>query len=252
MRAYTACNRLLRLGQRARTRIPPDNVHIPKRRTCKREKRSKKNVFIFLKHILWVFDFSHYFCISSAHTNCRRKFRSQTSDNMDRWKSRGGKSQRGEEKKWEDQRRERVRRKKMQVREKVGKSRFTVFFPDLWLWTPLDVRKVGSLKWRVRNHLARWEMKNCTWLWREAHSIFFKTTNARTTFGTPLTHGIWKIFMRGPLREDLTRIAARSSAKSCARSCKDLLERISAWIPTRSCDKGLCKTMQDLCTYLGI
>jgi hypothetical protein len=34
----------------------------------------------------------------------------------------------GEEQKREDQRRERVRRKKMQVREKVGKSRFTVFF----------------------------------------------------------------------------------------------------------------------------
>ena len=58
----------------------------------------------------------------------RRKFRSQTSDNMERWKSRGGKSQGGEEKKWEDQRRERVRRKKMQVRKKVGTSRFTVFF----------------------------------------------------------------------------------------------------------------------------
>ena len=36
-----------------------------------------------------------------------RKFRSQTSDNMDRWKSRGGKSQRREEKKKEDRRRER-------------------------------------------------------------------------------------------------------------------------------------------------
>ena len=58
----------------------------------------------------------------------RRKFRSQTSDNMDRWKSRGGKSQRREEKKKEDQRRERVRGKKMQVREKVEKSRFTLFF----------------------------------------------------------------------------------------------------------------------------
>ena len=51
---------------------------------------------------------------------------------MDRWKSRGGKSQGGEVKKWEDQRRERVRSKKMQVREKVGKSRFTVFFPMVW------------------------------------------------------------------------------------------------------------------------
>ena len=56
----------------------------------------------------------------------RRKFRSQTSDNMGRWKSRGGKSQRGEEKKRQDQRRERVRRKRMQVRENSGgsKSRF--------------------------------------------------------------------------------------------------------------------------------
>ena len=41
----------------------------------------------------------------------RRKFRSQTSDNMDKWKSRGGKSQRGEEPKREDQRRVIVRRK---------------------------------------------------------------------------------------------------------------------------------------------
>ena len=58
----------------------------------------------------------------------RRKFRSQTSENMDRWKSRGGKSQRREEKKKEDQRRERVRGKKMQMREKVEKLRKTVFF----------------------------------------------------------------------------------------------------------------------------
>ena len=48
---------------------------------------------------------------------------------MDRWKSRGGKNQRREEKKKEDQKRERVRRKKMQVREKVEKSRKTLFFP---------------------------------------------------------------------------------------------------------------------------
>jgi hypothetical protein len=43
------------------------------------------------------------------------------SDSMDRWRRRGGKSQRREEQK-RDQRRERVRRKKMHVREKVGKS----------------------------------------------------------------------------------------------------------------------------------
>ena len=82
----------------------------------------------------------------------RRKFRSQTSDNVDRWKSRGGKSQRGAEKKREDQRRERVRRKKMQAREKLGKSRNTVFLQ--WFVAPED-RNIGSLKRRVRSYLAR-------------------------------------------------------------------------------------------------
>ena len=43
-------------------------------------------------------------------------------------KSRDGKSQRREEKKEEDQKRESLRRKKIQVREKVGKSRNTVSF----------------------------------------------------------------------------------------------------------------------------
>jgi hypothetical protein len=46
---------------------------------------------------------------------------------MDRWKSRGDKSQGRARKKKEDQRRESVRRKKMQVSEKVDKSRNTVF-----------------------------------------------------------------------------------------------------------------------------
>ena len=87
--------------------------------------------------------------------------------------SRGEKSQRREEKRREDktekkkeyQKRERLRRKKMQMREKVGKSRNTVFFQ--WFVAP-EGRKVGSLKRRVRSLLGRWEMKNCTPLWREA------------------------------------------------------------------------------------
>ena len=52
------------------------------------------------------------------------------------------------------------------MREKVGKSRNSVFFQ--WFVAP-EGRKVGSLKRRVRSQLARWEMKNCTPLWREAH-----------------------------------------------------------------------------------
>ena len=60
----------------------------------------------------------------------RRKFRSQTSDNMDRWKKQRWEESetRREENKREDQRRERVRREKMQVCEKVE-----CFSNDLWL-----------------------------------------------------------------------------------------------------------------------
>ena len=64
-------------------------------------------------------------------------------------KSRDGRSQRREEKEKEDQKRESLRRKKIQVCEKVGKSRNTVFFR--WFVAP-EGRKVGSLKRRVRSH----------------------------------------------------------------------------------------------------
>ena len=86
-------------------------------------------------------------------------------------------------KKQEDQRREGARRKKTQVREKVDKSRSIVFFQ--WFVAP-EGRKVGSLKWRVRSHLARWEVKNCTPLWRQAHFEVktHKTHQRRSTLGS--------------------------------------------------------------------
>ena len=104
------------------------------------------------------------------HTDDRRKFRSETSDNMDSWKAEVRRV-----------RREKIRRKKMQMREKVGKSRFTVFFQ--W-FVALEGRKVGSLKRRVRSQLARRKMKKCTPLWREAHFEvkMYKTHQVRTTF----------------------------------------------------------------------
>ena len=119
--------------------------------------------------IEWIFDL-HY----------RRKFRSQTSDNMDRWKAEQGGT---EKKKIRRKKSRRERRKKMQMQEKVGKSRNTVFFQ--WFGAP-EGRKVGSLKRRVRSQLARWEMKNCTPLWREAHFQvkMYKAHHGRTTFGS--------------------------------------------------------------------
>ena len=94
----------------------------------------------------------------------------------------------------------RVRRKKMQMREKVGKSRNTVFFQ--WFGAP-EGRKVGSLKWRVRSQLARWEMKNCTPLWREADFEVkrHKTPGARSTFGS------WDV-------EKVHAVVARSTFRS--------------------------------------
>ena len=88
---------------------------------------------------------------------------------------------RREEKKKEDQKRESLRRKKVKVREKVGKSRDTVFFQ--WFVAP-EGRKVGSLKRRVRSQLARWEMKNCRPLWREAHFQvkMYKTHQVQSAF----------------------------------------------------------------------
>ena len=101
-------------------------------------------------------------------------------------------------------RREKIRRKKMQVREKVGKSRNTVFFrgfvaPEGW--------KVGSLKRRVRRHLGRWEMKSCTPLWREAHFQvkMYKTHQLRTTFGS---------WMKLRCRKSAHRCGAKHISKS--------------------------------------
>ena len=83
----------------------------------------------------------------------------------------------------EKSRSEKVRREKMQVREKVGKSRFTVFFQ--WFVAP-EGRKVTSLKRRVPSQLARWEMQKCAPLWREAHFQVKSVKNPRsqTTFGS--------------------------------------------------------------------
>ena len=71
------------------------------------------------------------------------------------------------------------RRKKIQPRQMLEKSRNAVFFQ--WFMCPVS-RKVGSLKRRVRSHVVRGEIKNCTPLWREAHFQvkMYKTLHARS------------------------------------------------------------------------
>ena len=94
----------------------------------------------------------------------RRKFRSQTSDNLDRWKSRGEKSPGGEVRRSEKRKRE---KKEDAGARKGRKVAIHCVFPMICV--ALEGRKVRSLKRRVRSQLARWEIKECTALWREAH-----------------------------------------------------------------------------------
>ena len=156
-------------------------------------------IYIFIFIFIFIYD--------------RRKFRSETSDNKDSWKAEVRRV-----------RREKIRRKKMQMREKVGKSRFTVFFQ--WFVAP-EGRKVGSLKRRVRSQLARWEMKNCTPLWREAHFQvkMYKTHQCRTTFGSCDVEKVHAVVARStfpsqnvqntPASDHFWKLRCRKSARRC-------------------------------------
>ena len=143
--------------------------------------------------------FWHRFVGVDKH-DYRRKFRSQTRP-YGQMKSRDGKSRRdgkshGRE---EEEEGESHRRKKIQVRGRVGKSRSTVFLH--WFVAP-EGRKVGSLKRRERSPLGRWEMKNCTTLWREAHfgvNMFKKNTRS--------DHWSWDV-------EKVHAVVARSTFRS--------------------------------------
>ena len=193
---------------------------------------------------------------SCRQSNVRRKFRSQTSDNMDRWKAERGRvreKRRVEERRWLD-RRERVRRKKMQMREKVGKSRKTVFFQ--WFEAP-ENRKVGSLKRRVRSHVARWAMEKCMPLWREAHFQvkIYKAHHARTTLRSwdVVSRGRrkgWGTFSKWAKREGFVSFPkTMAGVGHLKRICKDAfsvagavrdifigaVRRSGRWFPERGC-----------------
>ena len=110
------------------------------------------------------------------------------------------------------------------MREKIGKSRFTVFFQ--WFVAP-EGRKVGSLKRRVRSQLARWDMKKCTPLWREAHFQvkMDKTLEDRTTFGSCDVEKVHAVVARStfwsqnvqntPMSDHFWKLRCRKSARRC-------------------------------------
>ena len=97
-----------------------------------------------------------------------------------------------EKQRWEEtaKRREEERRsekKRNQKKEDAGarkgrKAPIHCVFPMVCV-AP-DGRKVGSLKRQMRSHLAKWEMKNCTPLWREAHFEVKSVKNWRAEIGS--------------------------------------------------------------------
>ena len=167
----------------------------------------------------------------------RRKFRSQTSDTMDRCKAEMGRvrdENRREEKRRDETKRDEKRReedrtskkRKSQKKEDPGarKGRKVAKHHVFPMMCGSGGSKSRLAKWRVRSHVVRWEMKNCTPLWREAHlevkmykahharGHFWKLTCrksalvARSTFGsqnvqnTPCSDHVWKLTCRKSAR----------------------------------------------------
>ena len=85
---------------------------------------------------------------------------------MGRWKAEMG---RVREKRRVEERRSEKRKSQKKEDADARKGRKVAKHGVFFQWgVALEGQKVGSLKRRVRSSLARWEMKNCTPLWREA------------------------------------------------------------------------------------
>ena len=87
--------------------------------------------------------------------------------------------------------------------------------------------KVESLKRRVRRQLARWEMRKCTPLWREAHFQvkMYKTHQVRTTFVRCDVEKVHAVVARStfpsqnvqntPMSDHFWKLRCRKSARRC-------------------------------------
>ena len=120
---------------------------------------------------------------------------------MDRWRQM-------EKQRWEESEKRRAEEtrseRKSQKKEDAGarKGRKVAKHWVQWSVAP-EGRKVGSLMRQGRSHLAKWEMKSCTPLRREAHLEvkMYKTHHPWTTFGS------WDV-------ENVNAVLARSTFPS--------------------------------------
>ena len=185
-------------------------------------------------------------CLASInHDNNRRKFRSETSDNMDSWKSRGEKSQKRKDQKKEDADARKDR--------KVAKH---CVFPMICgsggsksrLAKAAGAEPAGQMRHeKVHAVVARstfpsqngqntrgsdhfWKLrcrKKCTPLWREAHLEvkMYKTPQPRTTFGSWDVEKVHAVVARStfpsqnvqntPMSDHFWKLRCRKSARRC-------------------------------------
>ena len=119
---------------------------------------------------------------------------------MDRWKAEMGRVR--EKRRAEERRSEKRKSQKKEDADarKGRKVAETLFFQ----WFVAPGRKVGSLQRRVRSHLAKWEMKNCTPLWREAHFEvkMHKTHHPRNAFGSWDVEKVHAVVARSAFRSE--------------------------------------------------
>ena len=119
----------------------------------------------------------------------RRKFRSQTSDNMERWKAEQGRGREKRKIRRKKSRRERVRRKKMQMRERVGKSRNIVFFQ--WFGAP-DSGGSKSRLAKAAGAKPAGQMRD-----EKLHAVVARSTfPSQNVQSTPLSDHFWKLRCR--------------------------------------------------------
>ena len=126
----------------------------------------------------------------------RRKFGSQTSDNMDRWKAEQGRGREKRKIRRKKSRRERVRRKKMQMRERVGKSQNTVFFQ--WFGAPEGRKDSKSRLAKAAGAEPAGQMRD-----EKLHAVV-----ARSTFPSQNVQNI-------PFLDHFWKLRCRKSARRC-------------------------------------
>ena len=165
------------------------------------------SLYIFILYIPFTKKYQEY--PYSHIPSGRRKFRSQTSDNMDRWKAEQGRGREKRKIRRKKIRRERVRRKKMQMREKVGKSRNTVFFQ--WF--------CGS--WGSKSRLAKAAGAEPAGQMRDekVHAVVARSTfPSQNVQNTPLSDHFWKLQCRKSARRCGAKHISKSKCTKHTRS----------------------------------